>query len=296
MNYQSGAVHPIESIKQGWELIKDSYWVFLAMTLVTIAILFILSFVLNFITSLFVGVIFGGLGYSAGTTAPEVTLAIVPQIVSLFIGFFTSVIISTISGILICGIYSALSRKANQGIAGFGDLFSAFDKLMPCFTVAIIFSIIGFIVGLVTLVSGSVLGVRAIGLGSLMGKDGQFNPAALSAIFGIGLLFIIGAIIFNLIYSALTAFVYPLIAEQNLSGGEAFIMSLKSGLANLFGLVLLILLLGLMGIGGALACLVGFLFVVPIIVASMFAAYRSVFGGFGNQMYQTPPPPPGFGY
>lgn len=294
MNYKSGVVSPVESIREGLELIKDSYWVFFGMTLVAIVILFIVSLILNFIISIFVGVIMSALGYpTLGSTS---SILIVPQIVSLFLGTFSSVIITTLFGILYCGIFSALSRKADQGIAEFGDLFSAFDKLSPCIVVAIISSIIGFITGLVSIALGGALGMGTVGFGSLMRQDGQLNPAALGATFGVALLFIIAAITFNLIYAALTAFVYPLIAERNLSGAEAFILSIKSGLANIGGLILLMILLVLMTVGGLIACFIGFLFVAPILVASIFIAYRRVFDSPGGQMYQTPPPPPSFGY
>jgi hypothetical protein len=51
----------------------------------------------------------------------------------------------------------------------------------------------------------------------------------------------------------------------------------------------------LMAFVGLLACLIGVLFVAPILVASLYAAFQSVFGRVGGQQNYNPPPPPNFG-
>ena len=93
----------------------------------------------------------------------------------------------------------------------------------------------------------------------------------------------------------LTAFVYPIISNFNLSGGEALMLSAKSGLANFVGLLLLLILVGLMAMGGIMVCGIGLLFVAPILAATLFSAYQSVFGRSGGAYNQNPPPPPNFG-
>jgi uncharacterized membrane protein len=144
------------------------------------------------------------------------------------------------------------------------------------------------------LVIGMAVGISTFGLGMIT-ADGGLNPSVFGGLFLMVLLFGLIYLIINLIISALTTFAYPLIANQNLSGGEALSVSVRSGLANLGGLILLLILCGLISVGGALLCLVGILFVVPIIVAATFAAYQSVFGVTQNPYIQTPPPPPTFG-
>ncbi len=72
-------------------------------------------------------------------------------------------------------------------------------------------------------------------------------------------------------------------------------LSAKSGLANFVGLLLLLILMGLMAIGGAMVCGIGLLFVAPILAATLFSAYQSVFGRSGGSYNQNPPPPPNFG-
>jgi uncharacterized membrane protein len=101
--------------------------------------------------------------------------------------------------------------------------------------------------------------------------------------------------IFSLILGALTSFAYPLIGDRNLSGGEALSTSVKGGLGNLGGMVLLLLLLSLMGGFAAILCFLPFFFVAPILVASIFAAYRRVYGQAQSPFQNTPPPPPTFG-
>jgi hypothetical protein len=297
MEYQSGAVRPVESISEGWNIIKDSYWIFFGMTLVAIIILFVVAMILGLINNaitLGISALFGLATQNSGDVG-KVSAAIAPQLISMFISIFTNIIVVTLSGALFCGIYSALSRKANSGVADFGDLFSGFQKIVPCLIVAAVLAIVQFAIGIVTLLAGAAVGVSAVGMGSLVTRDGQLNPTIFGGFLLVFLVLGIFYIVVNLIISALTAFVYPLIAERDLSGGQALMLSAKSGLSNIGGLILLFLLLGLMGLGGALLCLVGIFFVMPIMSASLFAAFQNVFGKPGNSYQYTPPPPPAFG-
>lgn len=296
MEYQSGAVSPIGSISEGWNIIKDNYWLFFGMTLIAFIAIFIAAIILGFINQAITTVIAAAFGVAAQNTGDvgQMSAAIIPQVISTIISFFTNIIVITISGALFCGIYSAMSRQADTRNAEFGDLFSGFQKIMPCLIVALIMSVIQFVISLVFLMGGAALGVSAIGAGMLT-RDGQLNPAVFGGLFLVIIVIAIAYIIVNLILSALTAFVYPLIAERNLSGGEAFLTSVKGGLSNIVGLILLFILLFLMACGGVLLCLVGVLFVAPILSASIFAAFRSVFGKPQDNRQYTPPAPPVFG-
>jgi hypothetical protein len=294
MEFESGVVRPVDSIQRGWDIIKDDYWTFFLMTLVAIVILVAASVVLGLINqgiTTAIAAVAGVATVNAGD-AGKVTASLLPQLIGLFIGIFTNIIVTTVSGALFCGIYSALSRKSNQGVAEFGDLFSGFQKIQACLIVAVVMSLVGFVIGLVTLLGGAAVGISALGLGVLT-KNGQFDPAALSGIFLVVFLFLLASIVVNLIISALTSFIYPLVADRNLSGGQAILLSIKSGLANIGGMILLLILLGLMGIVGFMVCGVGLLFVAPVLSASLFAAYQSVWGRPGGNYY--PPQPPNFG-
>ncbi len=297
MEYQSGAVRPIGSIEEGWSLIKNDYWTFFGMTLVAFVILIVASMILgminNGITYVISSVLVGQT--SSSNDAVKVSASLLPQILSMIVSFFTNIIVGTISGALFCGIYKALSRKANGGAAEFGDLFAGFQNLQACLIVALFTAVVQFILGFAMLLGGAAVGVSAVGLSGLITKDGQLNPSVFGGLFAVILVFAGIFIVVNLVISVLTTFVYPLIAERNLSGGQALMLSIKSGLSNFGGLLLLLILLGLMALGGALVCLVGIFFVAPILSAAMFAAYRSVFGATGSSYQQNPPPPPVFG-
>ena len=294
MEFQSGVVRPIGSIEKGWNIIKDDYWTFFSMTLVAIIILVVGAVILGFINNIITFGISAVLGVATVNSgdAGKISAAILPQVISVFISIFTNFVVATLSGVLFCGIYTALSRKASGEIANFGDLFAGFQKIQSCLIVAIVLSGIQFVIALVTLLGGAAVGFSA-GLGMLT-KDGKLNPAVFGGLFLVILVFVIFTFLINLIISALTAFVYPLISEHNLSGGQALMLSAKSGLANIGGLILLLLLLILIAVGGVLVCFVGIFFVAPIISATMFAAYQSVFGKSQDFYQHTPPPPPIF--
>ena len=297
MEFQSGAVRPVESISEGWNLIKDTYWMYVLMIFVAVVILIGVQLIFNLVNSGITVAISAVLGIATQDSGDvgRASASIVPQLISMVIGFFTSIIVVTLSGSLYCGIFMSLSRTANTNTAEFSDLFAGFQKIKECLIFAVLMSAIQFIIGLVMLLGFAAVGVSAYGLRDLLIKDGELNPAAFGGLFLVIFVFIIFSIIVNLIISSLTAFVYPLIAERNLSGGEAVMLSAKSGLANIGGIILLLILMGLMAFGGALVCGIGILFVAPLIVAATFTAYRSVFGVMQSNYQQNPPPPPYFG-
>ncbi len=296
MDFQSGSVRPVGSIEEGWNIIKNDYWTFFAMTLVAIVILVVAAMILGFVNNIITIGISATLGIATADAgdAGKMSAAILPQVISLFISIFTNIIVATMSGILFCGIYTALARKKRGEVADFSDLFAGFQKIMPCFIVALFVALIQSVIAFITLFGGAAVGVSALGIG-VLAKDGKLNPAAFGGLFLVIIVLLVFTLIANLLVSVFTAFVYPLISEHNLSGGQALMLSVKSGLANFGGLLLLYILLFLMALVGALVCLVGVLFVAPIISAAMFAAYQSVFGRVQDFYQHTPPPPPNFG-
>ena len=297
MQYQSGAVSPVGSIQDGWNMIKANYWMFVLMMLVTIIVYIIIAFILGLISGAITGVISGILGVATqnSSDAARMSAAILPQIVGQFISIFTNIILLTVVGVLTCGIFKGVARSASGGAADFGDLFSEFDKIQQGLIVAVIMSLLQFVIGIVMILIAATLGVSSIGLMSMIVKDGQLNTAIISGILITLLPVIIISIILGLALRVLTEFVYPLIADRSVSGVEAFMLSVKAGFSNFGGLLGLVILLGLMMFAGVCACLIGALFVAPIAFAATFAAYRSVFGIAGGNYQQTPPPPPVFG-
>jgi hypothetical protein len=294
MEIKSNAVKPVGSIEEGWNLIKDDYWLFFAMTLVFILIIFAISFVIGLING---GITVGittvlGMAKPEGTTAATVA-AVAPQIISTTIGFFTNVILAAITGVLMCGIMNAFSRKAATGMVDFGDLFSGFDKFKSCLIYSIILSLVKYVVAIGAILIGVVFGV-SLSASSLL-KDGKLDPKIFTGLFGIIIVLGILALIINLAIAICTTFVYPLIAEHNLSGTGALMTSIRGALNNIIPLIGFFIMQILISLGGVLLCLVGVLFVVPVLYASIFTAYRSVFGvPTTNFMNQQPPPPPIF--
>lgn len=295
MEYKSGAVRPVESISEGWEIIKDSYWTFFLMTLVALIVTFVAAIILGTVNNLItlgMSAALGGITQNAGD-AGKFSAAIVPQLISSVISIFTNIVVLTITGAFYCGIYTALGRKADGGIADFGDLFAGFQKLVPCLIAAVITSLVQFAVALVAILGGAAVGISAFGTGMIT-QGGKLNPAIFGGFFVVIMVFVLLYIIVSLIIGALSTFIYPLIAERELSGTEAVLLSIKSGFANIGGLLLLLLLLGLMAFGGALLCFVGIFFVAPILTAALFAAFRSVFGRTNDFRQYAPPAPPVF--
>jgi hypothetical protein len=300
MEYQSGAVRPIDSFGDGWSIIKNDYWTYVVMALVAGIIIIVASFILNFINSAISTVIAGALGMATSNSGEvaRTSAAIAPEVVKQVVGIFVNIVVTTLTGIFFCGFYKSMSRVAAGARAEFGDLFSGFENLTQCLIIAAIMSIIQFVFALVMLFTGVAIGIGALGVGGLSGivtPDGQINPAIAGGLILVFLAFMGIYIVIALVWTALTTFIFPLIGERNLSGGQAFLTSIKAGLANIGGLIVLLIVGGLMVFAGAIPCLLGLPFVFPIYIAAIFAAYRSVFGAYGNYQQYNPPPPPNFG-
>lgn len=295
MEYQKGTVRPTECISAGWNNIKDNYWTFFAMILVAGIIVIVISLILGAISQLITFGIIMAMGTATQNPdqAGAASAAIIPQLASLFIGIFTNTITITISGILVCGIYKALSRQSSGETADFGDLFSQFNKITPCLIVAVFTSLFQFVLGLIAVLGGTAIGFSSIS-SQILTSDGKLNPALFGGILLLIIAVLLVYLVISLVISTLTTFTYPLIAEKNLSGGAALLLSIKSGFANIGGLLVLMILLGLMAFGGILLCFVGVFFVAPILTAATFAAFQSVFGKNEEFRQNTPPPPPNF--
>jgi uncharacterized membrane protein len=300
MEYQSGAIRPADSFGDGWSIIKNDYWIYVAMSVVAGIAIIVVSLILNAINAAISGVLAGALGMAtsnAGEMA-RTSAAIVPEVIKQVVGIFVTIIVSTLTGVFLCGIYKSMSRVAAGARAEFGDLFSGFENIQACLIIAVIMAIIQFVFALVMLFTGVAVGIGALGVGGLGGivtRDGQINPAIAGGLILVFLAFFGIYIVAALIWGALTTFIYPLIGERNLTGAEAFMTSIKGGLANIGGLLLLLILGGLMLFVGAIPCGLGLPFVFPIYIAAIFSAYRNVFGAYGNYRQHNPPPPPNFG-
>ncbi len=231
--FQTGVIRPIECMKEGWELIKDDYWLIFGITIV--------------------GLLLG-------------------SVIPLGIGL----------GAMFCGIYYVLLKKINGQPIEFGDLFKGFNFFLPGLVVSL-FVIIPAIIS-VFVIYGSVI---AFVLAAMSAK----GSAQEGVIYGMFAALFVEAVVVSLIIScfhALIMFAYPLIADRNLGGVEAFKLSARAVRANLSGVIGIILVEFVMGVIGYMAFVIGVYFVVPIMFAGVTVAYRRVFPL--QQTFTNPPP------
>ena len=191
-------------------------------------------------------------------------------------------------GAMYCGIYYCFLQKMDRKPLEFSDLFKGFNWFLPGL-IATIFIIVPVII-FVIISTGSTFGI----LFSMTNKQGQLDPSAIFALYGVmfgeGLIF---AIIMGCIH-AFVMFAYPLIVERNLSGFDAFKLSAKAARANLSGVIGLILCQFAISFVGSLVCGFGAYFVLPISFAGIIVAYRKVFPPPTSNDFNNPPSPGAF--
>lgn len=238
IQFRTGVIRPVECFQEGWELIKDQYWMFFGVTIV--------------------GMLIGGL---------------VP--------------LGIILGAMICGIYYCLFQKASGQPVSFDGLFKGFDYFGPSLVVTLFVMVPAVI--LWTLVYIPMLMIQLSAANRRRGPDPDiFLPMMLGTMIGV---FVIGVILACI--HALIMFAYPLIVERRLSGMDAFKLSARAVFANLSGVIGLILCEFALGIVGYLILCIGVYFVIPIMFAGVFVAYRKVFPP-PDPSFTSPPPPPNF--
>ena len=119
MEFQSGAVRPVGSIEDGWNIIKDDYWTFFGMTLVTIIILVVAAVILGAINN---AITFGistvlGIASSSSGDAAKISAAVLPQLISMVISIFTNIIVGAVSG-----AFCLVKRVRYSGPPAFGPV------------------------------------------------------------------------------------------------------------------------------------------------------------------------------
>lgn len=187
-------------------------------------------------------------------------------------------------GAMYCGIYYVIFRLSEGKKPEFNDLFKGFDFFVPAL-IATLILIVPIIISVIIMWI-SMAGIMF----SMVDSRGRINEAALVALYGtIFVEGIIMAVVLGCIH-AFIIFANPLIVERKLSGIDAFKLSAKAAWANLGGVVGLILCQFAMGIIGALVCGIGTYFILPVMFAGVFTAYRRVFPTLRAQSFNPPPP------
>lgn len=295
MNYESGVVSASDCIGEGWELIKEHYWNFVLLALVAGIVLFGASMVTSLINNIITYGIMLAMGGRPGAPPSMDAAFLIPQGVSYGIGMLLNFFNVTVSGIMFVGVYRAFARVSRENRFEFGDLFSAFNTWKDCLIVAAISTAIQIALVLVVLVIAAGGIAATIGFEVFSGGTLAKRPEVLTPLIPIFLIVFFILFVVGVTIGILQLFVYPLIA-RGASGSEAFLTSVRAGFANFGGLFLLLFLCGLMMLGGALACGIGMLFVVPIVYAAQFRATELVFGKEAPAFSNEPPSPQQHGF
>jgi hypothetical protein len=238
VSFQSGVIRPIQCFREGWELIKERYWLFFGISLV--------------------GVLLSGFS------------------------------LNLLMGAMFCGTYYCLIQQQNGQPPSFGDLFKGFDYFVPGLIASLFFIIPNLVITFMN------FGIQLIF--PVIFKETGGSTQALWTFFGVYIAIVAVLGIFLACIHALMMFAFPLIVEFKLSGIDAFKTSARAVWANLGGVIGLIVCEYALFILGLLACYFGMLFVVPLMFAGTFIAYRKVFPQLQStgQNFNSPPPPPNF--
>lgn len=201
-------------------------------------------------------------------------------------------------GPFMVGIYIAVNTKMRGGVVSFDMLFKGFEKFVPAMVIGLIESvptIISYILRFT--IDLASLGLQKSGRGRSPDFDffapNDIAPALAGGLIVLIVVVVIASIIFGFAWKITFMLALPLVSEHNLGIMETLKLSARAGWSNPGGIILLAILQGLMMILGVLALCVGWLFLIPIMVASNFIAYRMVFPEFQapTSQYNEPPRP-----
>ncbi len=197
------------------------------------------------------------------------------------------IIAPIIGGPLFAGVFAVFLAKADGEKKEFGGLFDGFKKFLPAMIVGLVLSIPGILLQVYQLVM-TIRQFVAIFSGGMSPETLSRDPFPT---------LVIGLYVFLLVYGLtvglLLFFSLFLIMDHGLNARDAITLSARAAYANLGGLILLVIIEGLLLIAGALACLLGIFFIMPMVYLVSANAYRQVFPRAGSraQPVLTPPSP-----
>lgn len=256
IQFYKGVIDAPGCISNGWNLLKQNYWMYFGICLLSAFAIIILS--------------------------------CIPCLNILVTGL--------VNAPLIAGIYYVLLREMRGEPVEFGMMFKGFEKFVPVMVVgfiqaipSIIFTILQWALDLGRLAAQISQGARR------RGDFYQADETDIAIAGGLIALYIVVAVIFfifSIAWYITFAFALPLVMEHDISPIDAIKLSAKAGWANVGGLIVLMILNGLMLIAGVFVFCIGIFFVLPLYYASCAFAYRQVFPMLGQEP-QTVPSPPG---
>lgn len=189
------------------------------------------------------------------------------------------------------GFHYAMIRRLRGEQVEFSMLFKGFEN----FGQVAIASLLSFIPSLLQIFLGIVMPTSSPKVNASMGAD----PQAILDVYSrtMSNAFTPLTILVTLISAAwafMLYFMLPLMADKNLDAISAFKLSAKAALPNIIWIILLSIATSLLAFAGVLALCVGVLFVSPVIIGSITAAYRQVFPDDAPRWSQNAPPSPNY--
>lgn len=295
MEITSSAVSPIDDLSDGWELIRPQYGNFFAMSVIIIAISigiqFALSLVNNVITAVLVAIVGNDTAHS-GISSPIYLIQGFSYLSGTALGIFSNVV----NFCLVSGFFVAIARLRTEGTTSVGDMFKGFALWKPCAAYAFVMTAAQFVMMIVF--GGIAVGVLAstIGLDMLAEPDRILRtPEIFAPAFGgLAIVVVIMFLVF-IFWSVLQVMVLPLIARGE-DFSSAFFGSIRAGLSNFVGLLVFSIVCGLLMLLGVVACVVGVLFVIPVVYAGTFIVGEKIFGPIATKPLEDPPSPDQFGF
>jgi hypothetical protein len=189
-----------------------------------------------------------------------------------------------LGGAMTCGIALCFLAKARNQYLDFNLLFKGFDYFSASFIIVIIWIAMYFLTAIPNI-------TFSIATSPLLGPENAklaTNPGVLATGYGIQLV----TTVVQQVLTDLMTFACLLIVDRRMTGIDATKTSFRALFANIGGFAGLVALCVLVSIGGLLACVVGVLFVTPIIHAAVVAAYFQVFPDTEMPIYPPEAPPP----
>jgi hypothetical protein len=216
------------------------------------------------------------------------------------IGFLTWILTACIPlvslflvGPVLVGVYYTLLRDMRGEPVDFGMMFKGFDKFVPAMCVGLIQVVPSIIFQIIqwTFDLSKFFMVRGPGGGTYRGGDPDFSgPMALFT--GVYLVFVLGFVLFSIIWSISFFFVMPLMAEHEIGPIDAIKLSASAAWSNVGGIILLSLLIGLILVASVFALCIGIFFALPLLYGSVAVAYRQVFPPLVPTFRNDAPPTP----
>ncbi len=253
--YYPGAINASDCISNGWNMIKDNYWMFFGISVVALLIL--------------------------------MAVGCIP--------FLSVILNPLLSGPIFFGVYYSLLRQMRGEPVEFSMLFRGFNSFLPAMVVSltaaapvIILQILNLFANFASMGMQMVAGRNGRDLGAPAAVAGGL-------LIVVAIIAIVMVIISIIVQISLVFALPLLADNEGMSPVDAMKLSARAAWSNIGGLILLFILEFLIMMAGTFALCIGILFVLPIIYAANAFAYRQVFPDTRQSFQNIPPPPTNYG-